>query len=188
MRTGVTGLPTPHPLIDQLPAVYLEQDFLRRFLAALDEVLAPVLLTVDNLPAHLDPRSAPEDFLAWLAQWVAVEPHEDSPVERRRETVRGAVARHARRGTAGGLADAVRLETGAEAEITESGGTAWSTVSQTALPGRPRARVTIRIRERAGRPVDRVRLEELIGTEVPAHVGYTLEFLPPAGDVGGGAQ
>lgn len=89
MRTGVTGLPTPHPLIDQLPAVYLEQDFLRRFLAALDDVLAPVLLTIDNLPAHLDPRSAPEDFLAWLAQWVAVEQHEDSPVERRRETVRG---------------------------------------------------------------------------------------------------
>lgn len=188
MRTGVTGLPTPHPLIDQLPAVYLEQDFLRRFLTALDEVLAPVLLTIDNLPAHLDPRSAPEDFLAWLAQWVAVEPHEDGPVERRRKTVRGAVARHARRGTAGGLAEAVRLETGAEAEITESGGTAWSTVSQTALPGRARARVTIRVRERAGRPVDRVRLEELIGTEIPAHVGYTLEILPPAGDAGGGAQ
>lgn len=188
MRTGVTGLPTPHPLIDQLPAVYLEQDFLRRFLAALDEVLAPVLLTIDNLPAHLDPRSAPEDFLAWLAQWVAVEPHDDSPVERRRETVRGAVARHARRGTAGGLADAVRLETGAETEITESGGTAWSTVSQTALPGRARARVTIRVRERAGRSVDRVRLEELIGTEIPAHVGYTLEILPPAGDVGGAAR
>ncbi|WP_405902068.1 phage tail protein [Streptomyces sp. NBC_00656] len=188
MRTGVTGLSTPHPLIDQLPAVYLEQDFLRRFLAALDEVLAPVLLTIDNLPAHLDPRSAPEDFLAWLAQWVAVEPHDDSPVERRRETVRGAVARHARRGTAGGLADAVRLETGAEPEITESGGTAWSTVSQTALPGRARPWVTIRVGERPGRPVDRVRLEELIGTEIPAHVGYTLEILPAAGDVGGGAQ
>lgn len=188
MRTGVTGLPTPHPLIDQLPAVYLEQDFLRRFLAALDDVLAPVLLTIDNLPAHLDPRSAPEDFLAWLAQWVAVEPHEDSPVERRRDTVRGAVARHARRGTAAGLADAVRLETGAEAEINESGGTAWSTGPHTVLPGRARPWVTIRIRERPGRAIDRVRLEELIGTEVPAHVGYTLEILPPAGDVGGSAQ
>ncbi|MEU1348321.1 phage tail protein [Streptomyces sp. NPDC005795] len=188
MRTGVTGLPTPHPLIDQLPAVYLEQDFLRRFLAALDDVLAPVLLTIDNLPAHLDPRSAPEDFLAWLAQWVAVEPHEDSPVERRRDTVRGAVARHARRGTAAGLADAVRLETGVEAEISESGGTAWSTGPHTVLPGRARPWVTIRVRERPGQGIDRVRLEELIGTEVPAHVGYTLEILPPAGNAGGGAQ
>lgn len=188
MRTGVTGLPTPHPLIDQLPAVYLEQDFLRRFLAALDDVLAPVLLTIDNLPAHLDPRSAPEDFLAWLAQWVAVDPHEDSPVELRRDTVRGAVARHARRGTAAGLADAVRLETGAEAEIAESGGTAWSTGPHTVLPGGARPWVTIRVTERPGRAIDRVRLEELIGTEVPAHVGYTLEILPPAGGAEGGAQ
>ncbi|WP_406458080.1 phage tail protein [Streptomyces sp. NBC_00876] len=188
MRTGVTGLPTPHPLIEQLPAVYLEQDFLQRFLAALDDVLAPVLLTIDNLPAHLDPRSAPEDFLGWLAQWVAVEPHEDAPADRRRAEIQGAVARHARRGTAGGLAEAVRLETGAEPEITESGGTAWSTVPYTALPGGPRAWVTIRVRGQEGRAIDRVRLEELIGTEVPAHVGFTLEILPPVGGAGGAAQ
>ncbi|MCX4970484.1 phage tail protein [Streptomyces sp. NBC_00654] len=187
MRTGVPGLPTPHPLIEQLPAVYLEQDFLQRFLAALDDVLAPVLLTIDNLPAHLDPRSAPDDFLDWLAQWVAVEPYEDSTPDRQRAAVRGAVARHARRGTLRGLADAVRLETGTEPEIVESGGTAWSTRPLTPLPGLPRAWVTIRVREPEagrGRRVDRVRLEELIGTEVPAHVGFTLEILPPAGSPG----
>ncbi|WP_405940113.1 phage tail protein [Streptomyces sp. NBC_00726] len=188
MRTGVPGLPTPHPLIDQLPAVYLEQDFLRRFLTALDDVLAPVLLTIDNLPAHLDPRSAPDDFLAWLAQWVAAESPESGPVERRRETVRGAVARHARRGTAGGLAEAVRLATGADPEITESGGTAWSTGPGTTLPGAPRPWVTIRVREGHGRPVDRARLEDLIGTEVPAHVGFTLEILPPDGGAGGATR
>ncbi|MFD9422617.1 MULTISPECIES: phage tail protein [unclassified Streptomyces] len=194
MRTGVPGLPTPHPLIEQLPAVYLEQDFLQRFLAALDDVLAPVLLTIDNLPAHLDPRSAPDDFLAWLAQWVAVEPYEDSAPDRQRAAVRGAVARHARRGTSGGLAEAVRLETGAEPEIVESGGTAWSTRPLTPLPGQARPWVTIRVREPEagrGRRIDRVRLEELIGTEVPAHVGFTLEILPSAGSPaasGGGAE
>ncbi|MFH9134701.1 phage tail protein [Streptomyces sp. NPDC017524] len=200
MRDGIPGLPTPHPLIDQLPAVYLEQDFLQRFLAALDDVLAPVLLSIDNLPAHLDPRSAPDDFLDWLAQWVAADPHEGSPPELRRAAVRGAVARHARRGTVGGLAEALRLETGTEPEIVESGGTAWSTGPGTPLPGQGRPWVTIRIRasggggvgrggdggggvgrgHRAGagvRQPDRVRLEELIGAEVPAHVGFTLELL-----------
>lgn len=184
-RFGVAGLPTPHPLIDQLPAVYLEQDFLQRFLAALDDVLAPVLLTIDNLPAHLDPRSAPDDFLDWLARWVAVEPHEDSPTEVRRAAVRGAVTRHARRGTVGGLAEALRLETGTEPEIVESGGTAWSTGPGTPLPGGGRPWVTVRVRaggaDGSGRVVDRVRLEELIGAEVPAHVGFTLELLPPDG-------
>ncbi|WP_274031566.1 phage tail protein [Streptomyces sp. MMBL 11-1] len=203
MRGGIPGLPTPHPLIDRLPAVYLEQDFLQRFLAALDDVLAPVLLSIDNLPAHLDPRSAPDDFLDWLAQWVAADLHEGSPPELRRAAVRGAVARHARRGTAGGLAEALRLETGTEPEIIESGGTAWSTGPGTPLPGQARPWVTIRIRTMAdgggdgdgdgnrdgdgdgdgdGRPAgirqpDRVRLEELIGAEVPAHVGFTLELL-----------
>ncbi|MFE1364761.1 phage tail protein [Streptomyces anulatus] len=183
MRAGIPGLPTPHPLIDRLPAVYLEQDFLQRFLAALDDVLAPVLLSIDNLPAHLDPRSAPDDFLDWLAQWVAVDPHESSPPELRRAAVRGAVARHARRGTVGGLAEALRLETGTEPEIVESGGTAWSTGPGTPLPGQGRPWVTIRIRAAGGgdrgntRQPDRVRLEELIGAEVPAHVGFTLELL-----------
>ncbi|MFT9665465.1 phage tail protein [Streptomyces rhizosphaericola] len=179
----MAGLPTPHPLIDQLPAVYLDQDFLQRFLAALDDVLAPVLLTIDNLPAHLDPRSAPDDFLDWLARWVAVEPHEDSPTEVRRAAVRSAVTRHARRGTVGGLAEALRLETGTEPEIVESGGTAWSTGPGTPLPGGGPPWVTVRVRVggAAGpeRAVDRVRLEELIGAEVPAHVGFTLELLPP---------
>ncbi|MFJ6443809.1 phage tail protein [Streptomyces sp. NPDC091649] len=185
-RHGVPGLPTPHPLIDRLPAVYLEQDFLQRFLAALDDVLAPVLLSIDNLPAHLDPRSAPDDFLDWLAQWVAVEAHADSPPELRRAAVRGAVTRHARRGTVGGLAEALRLETGTEPEIAESGGTAWSTAPGTPLPGRGRPWVTIRVRAAGGdgaggghRGLDRVRLEELIGAEIPAHVGFTLELLPP---------
>ncbi|MEU0695651.1 phage tail protein [Streptomyces niveus] len=182
MRAAVPGLPTPHPLIDQLPAVYLEQDFLRRFLAALDEVLAPVLLTLDNVPAYLDHRTAPDDFLDWLASWVAVEPHEDSPTDHRRTAVRGAVARHARRGTLGGLAEAVRLETGTEPEIAESGGTAWSTSPNTPLPGSAVPWVTIRVRAAEGRPLDRVRLEELIDTEVPAHVGFSLELLPPGGD------
>ncbi|MFC9603409.1 phage tail protein [Streptomyces niveus] len=185
MRAAVPGLPTPHPLIDQLPAVYLEQDFLRRFLAALDEVLAPVLLTLDNVPAYLDHRTAPDDFLDWLASWVAVEPHEDSPTDHRRTAVRGAVARHARRGTLGGLAEAVRLETGTEPEIAESGGTAWSTSPNTPLPGSAVPWVTIRVRAAEGRPLDRVRLEELIDTEVPAHVGFSLELLPPGGDAGG---
>lgn len=190
MRAAVPGLPTPHPLIDQLPAVYLEQDFLRRFLEALDDVLAPVLLTIDNVPAYLDHRTAPDDFLDWLAGWVAVAPHEDSPTDHRRTAVRGAVARHARRGTLGGLTDAVRLETGTEPEIVESGGTAWSTTPHSPLPGRAVPWVTVRVREAEGRPLDRVRLEELIGTEVPAHVGFSLELLPPSGDgaAGGGAE
>lgn len=175
MRATVAGLPSPHPLLYRLPGVYLGHDFLEGFLAALDEVLAPVLLTLDNLPAHFDPHTAPEDFLAWIAGWVAVEADEDRPVEQRRALVANAVSRHQRRGTSGALADAVRLETGVLPTITETGGTSWSTTPGAPLPGEARPWVRVELRVADPEAVDQARLRRLITTEIPAHVGFTLE-------------
>ncbi|MFE2581742.1 phage tail protein [Streptomyces sp. NPDC059378] len=180
MRGTVEGLPTPHPLVYQLPAVYLGEDFIQRFLGALDDVLAPVLLTVDNLPAHLDPRTAPEDFLAWTGQWVAADPAPDQPTGQRRAAVLGAMERHRRRGTRGGLAAAVRQEFGTEAEIEETGGTSWSETARSALPGAtgPGPRVTVRVRVADPDAAGAERLRRLVAGEVPAHVGYETELLP----------
>ncbi|MFC4496797.1 phage tail protein [Streptomyces ovatisporus] len=178
MRASVPGLPSPRPLLRQLPALYVEDDFLHRFLGALDEVLAPVLLTLDNLPAHLHPVTAPDDFVAWLASWVSVEVDEERPVTQRRAVVSGAVVRHRRRGTKEGLAAAVRVETGIEPEITESGVCTWSTDPHAALPGDGPPWVRVRLRAPEPDRVDRAGLEKLITAEVPAHVGYELEILP----------
>ncbi|MFC4508348.1 MULTISPECIES: phage tail protein [Streptomyces] len=179
MRGTVAGLPTPHPLIYQLPAVYLGEDFIQRFLGALDDVLAPVLLTMDNLPAHLDPRTAPEDFLAWMGEWVATGPVAGQPAGQRRAAVLGAVERHRRRGTRGGLAEAVRLEFGTEAEIEESGGASWSETAHSPLPGPAgtRPRVTVRVRVADPDAAGAERLRRLVAGEMPAHVGYDTELL-----------
>jgi phage tail-like protein len=181
VRGTLPGLPTAHPLLHQLPAVYLDQPFVGGFLSALDEVLAPVLLTLDNLPAHLDPRTAPEDLLAWLAGWVAAEADGERPVDRRRAVVAGAVARHRQRGTRAGLAAAIRAETGVEPEISESGATSWSGEPGSALPGSPRPWVRVRVRLRTADAQAlvpaRARLEKLVAEEVPAHVGYEVEVL-----------
>lgn len=189
MRGTVPGLPSPHPLLHRLPAVYADHDFLRRFLAALDEQLAPILLTLDNLPAHLHPRTAPDDLLAWLAEWVAVEVDPERPLTQRRAVVAGAVVRHRRRGTRRGLAAAVLLETGVEPEVTESGGATWSTSPGGALPGDARPWVRVRLRVPDPGRVDRGRLERLVAGEVPAHVPFRVEILPageaPAGTEGG---
>ena len=174
----IPGLPSTHPLLGQLPAVYGDDDFLPRMLSALDEVLAPVLLTLDNLPAHLHPRTAPEDFLAWLAGWVAVEVDEERPHTQRRAVVAGAVLRHRTRGTRRGLAAAVRVETGAEPEITESGAASWSSAPGGALPGSPRPWVLVRVRVPDPERVNRARLERLVAAEVPAHVAPRVEILP----------
>jgi phage tail-like protein len=188
MRGTAPGLPTPHPLMYQLPAVYLGQDFLQRFLEALDEVLAPVLLTLDNLAAHLDPRTAPEDFLSWVATWTAADTGigqaagagDGRSAEQRRAAVTEAMDRHRKRGTRGGLADAVRLGFGAEPEIEETGGTSWSMTPRSPLPGAAdgRPRVTVRVRVAAPDAAGVERLRRLVGEEVPAHVGYDVELLP----------
>ena len=74
MRGAVPGLPTPHPIGLALPALYLDDGFTQRFTAGLDEVLAPVLLTLDCLDAYLDLELAPPDFLDWLAGYRMPEP------------------------------------------------------------------------------------------------------------------
>ena len=61
-----------HRLAPTLPALLQEDAFLTRFTAGLDDVLAPVVATLDSLDSYVDPALAPEDFLDWLAGWVAL--------------------------------------------------------------------------------------------------------------------
>ncbi|EST36979.1 hypothetical protein N566_15455 [Streptomycetaceae bacterium MP113-05] len=187
MRGTVPGLPSAHPLLEQLPGVYRESDFLRRFLGALDEILAPVLLALDNLPAHLHPATAPEDFLNWLSGWVAVDGQghvgggfRELSEEQRRAVVADAARRHQQRGTRMALAEAIRIETGVEPEISESGSSTWSPVAGAALPGSAEPQVTVRLRVTDPQEYERTRrpaMERLIASEVPAHVPYRVEFL-----------
>ena len=178
MRADIPGLLTPHPLIDRLPAVYQEQDFLHRFLSALDEVLAPVLLVLDNLPAHLSAATAPADFLTWLGQWAAVETDPRRSEAQRRELIAAAVGQHRARGTRHGLVEAIRTAVGVEPEISENGDTGWSPTPGTALPGSPGPRVTVRLRVPEPGRLDRAALEKLVAAEVPAHVAHRIEILP----------
>jgi phage tail-like protein len=178
MRGTVPDLPTPVSLLGQLPVVYSEHDFVRGFLDALDEVLAPVLLTLDNFPAYLDPRTAPADFLGWLAGWLAVDLRTEPSDGRARRAATAAMSRYRWRGTRRGLAEAVQHETGQEPQIVETGGATWSENPGDLPPGPSRAGVTVRIHQPAPGRLDRPRLERVVAAEVPAHVAYTVEIVP----------
>ena len=175
MRGAVSGLPTPHPIGLALPALYLEDDFTQRFTAGLDEVLAPVLLTLDCLDAYLDLELAPPDFLDWLAGWVGMPVDESWPVPLRRELVRHAVELHRWRGTARGLELALRLLTGGTVEITDTGGVTCSNTPDTSPPPEvaPEVRVLVRVADPAA--VDESRLRDMVASGVPAHVRTILE-------------
>jgi phage tail-like protein len=177
VRGLLPGLETALPLVEQLPAVYQEDEFTRRFLSAFDAVLAPVVATLDDLSAYVDPALAPPDLLPWLAGWVAVSLAPGSAVEQQRALVQGAVALHRRRGTVSGVVEAVRLAVGhqAEVQVEDSGAASWSRTPSGDLPGSAPAAVVVRVRVEEPTDVDLSRLQSLIRSLVPAHVAVSLE-------------
>jgi phage tail-like protein len=130
----VDEVPGPASLAHGLPAIYRDPQalpgnpdgsFVRRLTAGLDEVLEPVIVTLDNLPAHFDPLTAPEHFLDWLAGWVGLELYEKWSPKLRRTLIASTVERHHKRGTKAGLEQVVAIFTEAERVTVEESGGVW---------------------------------------------------------------
>ena len=181
MRGLVAGLPSPHPLGPALPALYHDDSFAQRFLAGLDEVMAPIYSTIDNFDAYLDPHLTPHDFLSWLAGWVGIALDESWDEERRRAIVARAVELYRMRGTAAGLAGQVEIQTGGSVEIVENGATGWSVDPGGELPGSPEPLVVVRVTVADPKGVDAQRLDALVATAKPAHVLHRIEIVKGGG-------
>ncbi len=185
-------LRSPHPLVDAVPGVYREawldelarypqrEPFGLRFLGAFDTLLAPLLATLDNLDAYLDPATTPEDFLAWLGEWVAVSVDETWDEDRRRAFVARGAELYRRRGTAAGLKEHLEIHTGRKVEVTENGATAWSAKPGTSLPGRAQPLVVVTMVVDDPKAVDRTKLEAVIAAAKPAHVPHRLDIVAAA--------
>ncbi|MFF3911857.1 phage tail protein [Streptomyces sp. NPDC001852] len=183
-RAAVPGLPSRHPIGGLLPALYADDDFAQRFTGGLDTVLAPVFSTLDSLPAYLDPRVAPLDFVAWLASWVGASDDAEWPAELRREAVVCAVELHRWRGTRRGLVERLRLTTGVNADVVGDGGAVWSRTADTELPPGPSGEIVVRVWPGRDPHVDEGRVREVVRSLCPAHVSCRVEILPgpPAGE------
>ncbi|MFJ3540793.1 phage tail protein [Streptomyces rubiginosohelvolus] len=181
-RAAIPGLPSRYPIGELLPALYADDDLAQRFTAGLDTVLAPVLSTLDNLPAYVDPALAPADFLPWLASWVGVEADPAWPVELRRAVVARAVELHRWRGTRRGLVERLRLVCGVHAEVRDGGGATWSAEPGAALPPPPTGELLVRVWPvRADDGVDAVdahRVLEVATASCPVHLTCRVEVLP----------
>ncbi|MEV5570183.1 phage tail protein [Spirillospora sp. NPDC052269] len=184
MRGGVDGLGTPYALGDHLPAVFAEDDLAQRFTAGLDEVFAPILSVLDCLDAYLSPSLAPPDFVTWLGGWVGAELRGDEPEWQARGTVSTAASLHRLRGTRRGLAAAVRLAFGVEAEITESGGASWSARPLGDFPGAPEPHLNVTLRVPDPQAIDTQRLDDLVAAARPAHMPYEVHVVPKDGPTG----
>ena len=181
-RAAVPGLASPAPFLDRLPALYADSDFARRFVAAFDEVLAPVFAVLDCLPAYLDPWLAPPDFLAMLGRWTSADTDTSQPASQPaspagRRLVAEAVASHAARGTIRGLTERLARTFGIDAEVSDNGGVSWSATAAGPLPGTDELYLRVRIRSAERDTLPLARIRTLIEDDRPAHVPVRIEVI-----------
>uniref|UniRef100_UPI0034DE4ADD phage tail protein n=1 Tax=Streptomyces flavofungini TaxID=68200 RepID=UPI0034DE4ADD len=112
MRGSIDGLGSSAPIGAMLPALFADDDLAQRFIAGLDDVLAPILNVLDCLDTYFDPALSPADFVQWLGTWVGAETDGSESEAGLRAAVAAAAALHRVRGTRRGLSEAVRLTFG----------------------------------------------------------------------------
>jgi phage tail-like protein len=109
--------------LEALPAIYQEQsacgDFFDRFLALFECNFERTEDVIRRLPALADPDAVEAAWLGWLATWLGLELDDRWPEATRRDAIRQAYARHARRGTARGLQEAIEREAGVRVVVQE---------------------------------------------------------------------
>ncbi len=166
---------SPRPLIDTLPGLYQDDPVTRAWTAALDDLLAPVFLTLDSFPAYLDPWLTPDDFVPWLAEWLGISLDPAWPAGRRRAAIARAADLYRWRGTARGVAQAVELATGVAPEVTESGKTTWSARPTEGGAPAPSPYLAVRLRVPPGTTPDLSAARRAVALAAPAHVPTTVE-------------
>lgn len=102
----------PSLYLNYLPAIYREVDFVGRFLAIFEQGFEPAVNILDTLWAYLDPLTASQAMLPFLAHWVGWPLLPQVSWERQRYLIRHAMDIYRWRGTRRGLRFFLHLATG----------------------------------------------------------------------------
>jgi phage tail-like protein len=114
--------------LNYLPAIFQQDPFLGRFLLAFETILTgtnesglPNLeQTIGRLSDFFDPMTTDEDFLPWLAGWVALSLRADWNVDTRKRFIQQIVPLYRLRGTQAGLQTLMELYTQEKAVIIDT--------------------------------------------------------------------
>ena len=151
-------------------------DFLERLCGALDDVLAPVLVTLDALDVYLDPELTPDDFLDWLGGWVALGARLRWPEETWRQLIAESARLFKRRGTADALTRFVELYSGGGVEVYDPGAVTVAGEDEGASAGDPTVVVTVRGgRIRTDDAAAVAALEHVVSEAMPVHLTHRVE-------------
>jgi phage tail-like protein len=107
-----------------LPALYrrgdAESGFLRRWLELVRGQFGDLGRLIDGLPRRLDARLAPDDYLPWLASWLAFDLPDGAGAAAWRVLIERAPELYRRRGTPAGLREMIAIYTGVTPVIVEA--------------------------------------------------------------------
>lgn len=179
--------------LQYLPAPLQDGHFIGRFLLAFQAVLSGGVTvpasgagrgverlqglaeTLDGISAYFRPQDTPEDFLPWLASWVAVDLREDWSDATRRNVVASVVPLYMLRGTRRGIEQMLRLCVTEAVEISVDDGD--SSVNHYHFV----VSLTIRARQNPAtlRQLYR-KVEAAIELQKPAHTYYSLQLQYPS--------
>lgn len=148
-----------------LPDIYYEgsNPFMPRFLALLESILAPIEWNINHFDLFLDPMTAPDAFLPWLANWYEIIFDESWSEESRRTLLKEAYQIYNRRGTAWALGRILEIYMGVDVEIDDQD------------PNLEQFTFSVRFPLREIK-INRSMVEQIINANKPAHTTYTLMF------------
>ena len=127
VRERVTLTVSRQSLLHHLPQVFQKGDragghFLREFLWIFDHLFADLQRKIDLVHEFFDPLEAPDEFLGWLASWVALSIDQEWPEAKKRRLVQQAIGIYGLRGTVQGLKLFLSIFTNVEPKVEEN---AW---------------------------------------------------------------
>jgi phage tail-like protein len=174
-----------------LPTVYQEVDFIHHFIKIFEQAFEPVVNSFDSMWANLDPLTAPQSLIPFLAHWV------DWPMDlqlgllQQRKLIRRAVEIYRWRGTRKGLRFYLHLYTGLPLDeelsqeedksisITEPFGQGCvfgvAHVGRDAVIGGGKPyHFQVRLRSNPDRPIDEQLVRRILDQEKPVFCTYDL--------------
>lgn len=195
--------PRPNHLIDYLPAIYQEDEFIGKFILGFEKILLGIddkVLwtipkdevkfqpqgleeTITTISTLFDPQRTPKEFLNWLAGWVALSLREDWEEEAQRRFISRIVSLYQLRGTKQGMIEMLKTYTGMGVELYElvkplQIGVTSTVGVDTAIGGGPPHYFRVKMFVNAFKPEVRERKKQIaraiIEQEKPSHTYYEL--------------
>ena len=148
--------------LEYLPSSY-HSDFMGRFLALFESILGPIEWNANNFDMYLGTRTAPSDFIPWLASWFDLEFDSTWTESQKRLLLTEAHQIFARRGTKYSLSRILEIYTGDKPEIEDLQEDQDAFIFTVKLP----------VSEES---VNRNLIERMIDANKPAHTSYQLLF------------